>query len=234
MKLALVESNGKYTVSCSTIFGWFHHIFYRFFVFAYLGSWSHQISFTFLIQAVSTMGWSPQRRHHHPPGGLELSSRRRWCLGAALPGAERTHGTQQSPGGWWVFQDELFLNCPIQIPLVSAIDHFQHHLSDPWKIVAPVQHKSIGFPCLKQQIFLLEPVFLTNLRRRSRPCVLWTLNAASWPYRWTLGSANGGWLLLHVFTTLPSGFSWSSFWEIYGNLKLLVNIYIYIHIKLYN
>jgi hypothetical protein len=29
---------------------------------------------------------------------------------------------------------------------------------------------------------------------------------------------------LHVFTTLPTCFSWSRFWEIYGNLKLLVNI----------
>ena len=40
-------------------------MFHRLFVFAYLGSWSHQISLTFLIQAVWTMGWSDD------PGGVQ-------------------------------------------------------------------------------------------------------------------------------------------------------------------
>ena len=117
MKLALVESMQYYAVSCSTIFGWFHHVSPTFCL--CIPRILISPDFTYISHpSCLNHGMIPQRRqrrHHHPPGSLELSSRRRWCLGVVIPGAERTHGTQQSPGGWWaVFSRWIFRIFPLK------------------------------------------------------------------------------------------------------------------------
>ena len=111
---------GKYTVSCSTIFGWFHHVSPTFCL--CIPRILISPDFTYISHpSCLNHGMIPPTTP--PPGGLELSSRRRWCLGAAIPGAERTHGTQQSPGGWWAVFSRIFkMNLP-NFPIKIRLEH---------------------------------------------------------------------------------------------------------------
>ena len=215
MKLALVESMQYYAVSCSTIFGWFHHV-----------------SPTFCL-CIPRILISPDFTYISHPS----------CLNhGMIPPTTPTTPPPSTRQPWAVVPETLMpWSC------YSGRRANSWNAAKPRRMVGGVFKMNLpNFPIkirleyVFKLIFLFEPVFIqvmlgyvgmvpeVGIRISGDASDLAVCEPSTLPAGpiagATLGSANGGWFFLHVFTTLPTCFSWSRFWEIYGNLKLLVNI----------